>query len=70
MHITFILAMEKLRHFLEIERRLLEQALLGSLCSLNHGMAWFGRDLRDYLVPIPCHGQSCQPLNQALVTVF
>lgn len=24
---------------------------------------WDGRDIKVYLVPIPCHGQCCQPLN-------
>ena len=28
-------------------------------------MVWVGRDLRDHLVPIPCHRQDCHPLNQA-----
>ena len=29
-------------------------------------MAWFGMELKDNLVPTPCHGEGCQPLNQAL----
>jgi len=28
-------------------------------------MAWAGRDLKDHVVPSPCHEQGCQPLNQA-----
>jgi len=29
----------------------------------NHKMAWFGKDLKDQLLPIPCCGQAYQPLN-------
>jgi len=28
-------------------------------------MAWVGRDLKAQLVPTPCHGQGCRPLDQA-----
>jgi len=28
-------------------------------------MAWFGRDIKDLLVPTPCLGQGCQPLDLA-----
>jgi len=31
----------------------------------NHGMAWVGRKLKDHPVSIPCHGQGCQPPEQA-----
>lgn len=34
--------------------------------SWNHRIAWVGRDFKDQLVPNPCQGQSCQPLNQSL----
>ena len=34
--------------------------------SQNHRMAWVGRDLRDLLVPTPCLGQGCYPLDQAV----
>lgn len=29
----------------------------------NHRMAYMGGDLKDHLVPAPCHGQGCQPLG-------
>jgi len=28
-------------------------------------MAWVGKDLKDNVVPTPCHGQGCQPLDWA-----
>jgi len=28
-------------------------------------MALVGKDLKDHLVPTPCRGQGCHPLNQA-----
>lgn len=32
----------------------------------NRSMAWFGRDLKDLKVPVPCPGQGCQLLDQAV----
>jgi len=32
--------------------------------SWNHGMACTGKDLKDNLVPVLCHGQGCHPLDQ------
>jgi len=32
---------------------------------LNHRMVWVGRDLKDHLVPSPCHGQGHLPLAHA-----
>ena len=29
-------------------------------------MVWVGRNLKDHLVPTPCHRQVCQPLHQAI----
>jgi len=34
--------------------------------SQNHRVAYIGRDLKDHLVPTPCHQQDCQLLHQAL----
>jgi len=31
--------------------------------TVNHRMAWVGRDLKDHLVPTSCHRQGCCPLN-------
>ena len=32
--------------------------------SQNCGMVWVGRDLKDHLVPTPCHGQGHLPPDQ------
>ena len=34
--------------------------------SEKHRLAWVERELKDHPVPAPCHGQGCQPPNQAL----
>ena len=31
---------------------------------VNHRMVWVGKDLKDHLVPPPCHGQGHLPLAQ------
>ena len=28
-------------------------------------MAWIGRDLKDHVVPNPCHEEGCHPSDQA-----
>jgi len=43
----------------------LEKILCCAGGSQNHRSAWMGRDLKYHPVPIPCCGQSCQPLHQA-----
>jgi len=33
-------------------------------------MAWVGRDLKDHLVPTPCHGQGHFSLDQVAQALF
>ena len=40
--------------------------MLGSLCCLNHRMAWIGGNLKNHPVPNPCHGQGCHSLDQVV----
>lgn len=34
--------------------------------SSNQGMAWFGKDLKDHMVPNPCHKQGYVPLEDVV----
>ena len=42
----------------------LEFNVTGALLSQNHRMVWVGRDLKDHLIPAPCHEQGHLPLHQ------
>lgn len=36
----------------------------GCVLEQNYRMGWAGKDLKDHLIPNPCHGQGHPPLNQ------
>lgn len=37
-----------------------------SAISLNHGMLWFGRELKDYFISMASHGQEHYPIYNSL----
>lgn len=55
-----------------VMRTILQGCLLSQVClewlsdlhMYSHRTVWVGSDLKDHLVPIPCHGQRHPPLDQ------